>query len=46
MIEIQYRVTEIVEDENVASKLQEIEADDTKELVRTKAYVEKEEASE
>jgi hypothetical protein len=43
MIEIQYMVTEIVEDIDVASKLQEIETDDTKQLVRTKAVKEPEE---
>jgi hypothetical protein len=40
MIEIQYRVTEIVEDENVAAKLNEIDSDETKELVRIKTYKE------
>ena len=46
MIEIQYRVTEVLENSKVADKLDEISSDKTKELVRTKAFIPKKETEE
>ena len=46
MIEIQYMTTVEIENEEVATKLDEIEADETQELVRTKTVVEEKEQEE